>query len=143
MQHYIIKNEFEEMEESVSDPIHGDIRQPPPEYRYRDVRVNNEFRKSPPKGSGSKSPQHKTFDDSNYSESNLKFFFKRCVTMFVPADMVKFIMGKQGHTIKSIQMSSGAYCYVAQDWDTRQPQSKYLQTSTARIIIKGNADAIR
>merc|ERR1719318_615930 len=39
-----------------------DIRQPQPQYRDRDIRVKNEFRRSPPKRYRSRSPLLQTFD---------------------------------------------------------------------------------
>ena len=59
--------------------------------------------------------------------------------MIVQADSVKFIVGKQGKTIKSIRRSSGAVCYVDQNRDKTQLQSKQKDN----IIIRGNAEAIK
>ena len=101
-----------ETEESTSNSISKDISQPHSERRHGNARLDSEPNK------------HRDW---------------RNVTVIIPAEMVKHIIGKRGETINYIQSYSGAYCYVNQNWDKTQQESKQ-KTS---VMIRGSAEAIK
>ena len=78
-QHSKTNNGFEETEKSISNLISKDLSQRPSKHKYSNVRLNDGPKKH------------------HYWE---KF------TIILTADIIKFIVGKQGQTIKRIQRTS-------------------------------------